>query len=174
MKLSEHSEYTRRSSTCTGAISGWRVFAQPVDSGYRAGGDEWGARRSDGPRRTFPGNFNGDAQQVDFLPMGILCVVLKTDNISHTSDIFTRKYRLARLRSFWLKKRLFLKVQVQFWGTFTLLEYFNFTPLHCISEGSFVLFTPLHLSDSWSYFTDLRFYKQNMRLIHKIWYCAIY
>ena len=68
-----------RRSTCTGVISGRRLFAQPVNSRCRDGGDRWGARRSHGSRRTFPGNFNRHAQQVDLLPVDILCVVLKDD-----------------------------------------------------------------------------------------------
>ena len=41
------------------------------------GGPGAGARRGHGPRGALPGNLDGDAQQVDLLPVDVLHVVLK-------------------------------------------------------------------------------------------------
>lgn len=101
----------RRRSTCTGVISGRRVFAQPVNSGCRDGGDRWGARRSHGSRRTFPGNFNRHAQQVDFLPVDILCVVLEDDT---TTRPLTKQ--LCCYNMIWL----YVYMVSWFWGKLSL------------------------------------------------------
>lgn len=65
------------------------------------------------------------------------------------------------------------KYTVQFYGTFTWVFQFYATLQLNISKVNIALFTALHLTDSWHYFTNERIYKQNIRLLDKIWYFAM-